>query len=76
LGTDGTHFLIGASLYTHGNFWGIANPPADWDAGPQAVSDLPGAKYETNAAPKAVSSRQSWPYNVVSASGQGPLAKK
>src|SRR3954471_16115471 len=30
LGNDGQFFLIGASLYTHGNIWGIANPPADW----------------------------------------------
>src|SRR6266852_4811054 len=29
LGNDGKYFLIGASLYTHGNVWGIANPPAD-----------------------------------------------
>ncbi len=31
LGNDGKYFLIGASLYTHGNVWGIANPPDDWN---------------------------------------------
>src|SRR5579864_5289082 len=30
LGSDGKFFLIGASLYTHGNVWGIADPPEDW----------------------------------------------
>jgi hypothetical protein len=30
LGNDGKQFLIGAALYTHGNVWGIANPPEDW----------------------------------------------
>src|ERR1035437_7898837 len=30
LGNDGKYFLIGASLYTHGNVWGIADPPEDW----------------------------------------------
>ena len=31
LGSDGKQFLIGASLYTHGNVWGITNPPDDWN---------------------------------------------
>src|SRR5215472_6494559 len=31
LGNDGKYFLIGVSLYTHGNVWGIANPPEDWN---------------------------------------------
>src|SRR6266567_935794 len=30
LGNDGKYFLIGASLYTHGNVWGIADAPEDW----------------------------------------------
>src|SRR5580692_1570665 len=29
LGNDG--FLIGASLYNHGNVWGIADAPEDWN---------------------------------------------
>ena len=35
LGNDGKYFLIGASLYTHGNVWGIADPPEDWDVAAQ-----------------------------------------
>src|SRR5579864_3576291 len=31
LGNDGKYFLIGASLYTQGNVWQIANPPEDWN---------------------------------------------
>jgi len=31
LGNDGQYFLIGVSLYTHGNVWGIDDPPADWE---------------------------------------------
>jgi hypothetical protein len=31
LGNDGKYFLIGISLYNHGNIWGIADPPGDWD---------------------------------------------
>ena len=30
LGNDGKYFLVGVSLYSHGNVWGIANPPEDW----------------------------------------------
>ncbi|HEX3877439.1 MAG TPA: PilZ domain-containing protein [Bryobacteraceae bacterium] len=57
LGNDGKYFLIGASLYTHGNVWGIADPPADWgakrDSGDSAAT-----------APKASVQKKSWPYNV------------
>src|SRR6202008_3397938 len=31
LGHEG--FLVGVSLYTQGNVWGIANPPEDWNNG-------------------------------------------
>lgn len=30
MGSDGKYFLVGASLYSHGNVWGIANAPPDW----------------------------------------------
>src|SRR5882757_4859759 len=36
LGSDGRYFLIGAALYTHGNVWGIADPPADWNEAGQS----------------------------------------
>src|SRR6202048_2787449 len=35
LGNDGKYFLIGAALYTHGNVWGIADPPEDWNVAAQ-----------------------------------------
>ncbi len=35
LGSDGKWFLIGAALYTHGNVWGIADPPKDWQEAAQ-----------------------------------------
>jgi hypothetical protein len=62
LGTHGNHFLIGVSLYNHGNVWGIADPPADWkcksDGAPNFIDP------ENRATKKAT---QSWPYNLASA---------
>ncbi|HEY1676475.1 MAG TPA: PilZ domain-containing protein [Candidatus Sulfotelmatobacter sp.] len=58
LGTDGKYFLVGASLYTHGNIWGIENPPEDW-----GMTTDPGIK--PPGAPK-VQQKKSWPYNVFS----------
>ena len=75
LGKGVTNFLIGASLYTHGNFWGIPNPPADWDVAPRLTADLPGAEYKAGS-PKMESSRQAWPYNMFATSAEVPLAKK
>ena len=75
LGSEGTHFLIGASLYTHGNFWGITDPPADWNVTPPPSVDLPGAEYEA-AAPKAAATRQAWPYNMYATGTEAPMAKK
>ncbi|MGH9496673.1 MAG: hypothetical protein ACRD3B_16865 [Candidatus Sulfotelmatobacter sp.] len=59
LGNDGKHFLIGASLYTHGNVWGIENPPDDWGV------DKDSKDGATNG-PKGNVPKQSWPYNVFS----------
>src|SRR5579864_666319 len=36
LGNDGKYFLVGVSLYNHGNVWGIANPPEDWNVATEA----------------------------------------
>lgn len=76
LGSEGTHFLIGASLYTHGNFWGIANPPDDWITTPQPATPVAGDHETTPPAPKVTASRQAWPYNMFVASSEAPLAKK
>lgn len=67
LGNDGKFFLIGVSLYTHGNVWGIANPPEDWSivAKNDPVAARPNA--ETKPAPKAPAvtvQKKAWPYNL------------
>jgi hypothetical protein len=60
LGTDGKFFLIGCSLYTHGNVWGIVDPPEDWNI------DAPGpvSSAQASAAPTLRVSKKSWPYNL------------
>ena len=63
LGNDGKYFLIGASLYTHGNVWGIEDPPDDWNAAPKAASAVASA----NGA-KANTRKAAWPYNLASGS--------
>ncbi len=77
LGSDSKHFLVGASLYTHGNVWGIANPPADWNTGSEATAAAgpvprPAA---ANSAPTA-SHKMTWPYNRFSAKGEAHPPKK
>jgi len=63
LGNEG--FLIGAALYTHGNVWGIVNPPEDWSV---AAKDTPGSAATSKASnePTLTVSRQQWPYNLTS----------
>jgi len=66
LGNDGQYFLIGASLYTHGNVWGIADPPADWS---EVAKDDPVASRAKTApadAPKLTVNKKAWPYNLFS----------
>lgn len=82
LGNDGKHFLIGASLYTHGNVWGIADPPADWTLAskddPAPVDGSSQAK--PAAAAVAVSQmsthKQVWPYNIFSAGTEAHPGRK
>jgi hypothetical protein len=62
LGTDGRYFLIGVSLYNHGNVWGIADPPADWNCASPTNTASAGAA--------ASSSKSAWPYNVFSGKGE------
>jgi hypothetical protein len=65
LGDDGKYFLIGASLYTHGNVWGIADPPEDWKFAPQNTP-APGPVSNPPASePKLKVSKKVWPYNLV-----------
>ena len=63
LGNNSEYFLVGAALYTHGNVWGIPDPPADWDCAPQNNS-APAEGNSESAAPKPASSKGSWPYNM------------
>ena len=77
LGSESKHFLVGASLYTHGNVWGIANPPADWHAGSEATTaagPVPSPS-APNIAPTA-SPNKTWPYNRFSAKGEAHPGKK
>ena len=77
LGSDGKHFLIGASLYTHGNVWGIANPPLDWKTGSEATAaagPVPSSSAANIAA--TASHKKTWPSNRFSAKGEAHPAKK
>ena len=64
LGKDG--FLIGAALYTHGNVWGIVNPPEDWS---EAAKDTPTSAGSSKAEnqPTLKVNQQQWPYNLAAA---------
>ena len=75
LGNDGKFFLIGVSLYTHGNVWGIADPPEDWSA---TASNDPGARSPNSAseiAPKLIVNKKVWPYNLP-AEGNGTRTRR
>ena len=82
LGSDGKHFLIGASLYTHGNVWGIPDAPSDWII---AAKDDPApadsSRQGKPAAPSADASlmktnKQVWPYNIFSAGTEAHPGRK
>jgi hypothetical protein len=62
LGNDG--FLIGASLYNHGNVWGITDAPEDWNL--VAHNDPVAAQSQPASVPKSAVQKKSWPYNVFS----------
>jgi len=64
LGNDGKYFLIGAALYTHGNVWGIENPPADWAEASKADPIPASTTSQAAEPPKLSPRRQSWPYNL------------
>jgi hypothetical protein len=64
LGHDGKGFLIGVSLYNHGNVWGIAEPPADWNCASDAAAPA------TVASKAVVKRKNNWPYNLFSDRGE------
>ncbi len=59
MGKDG--FLIGAALYTHGNVWGIVDPPSDWDVVAQST---PASPKSAGSTPTLKVSKKQWPYNL------------
>ena len=64
LGNDGRYFLVGASLYTQGNVWQIADPPEDWNV---AANNGPApnvANPEADDAAKVTVNKKAWPYNL------------
>lgn len=65
LGNDGKFFLVGASLYTHGNVWGIADPPEDWNVTEKSdpVSAKP-ASDPNDTATRLKVQKKAWPYNM------------
>jgi len=76
LGNDGKYFLIGAALYTHGNVWGIADPPEDWSAAAKADPTPSPAKPGPAAAPKLVVNKKAWPYNLFSEGAEAHPRRK
>ena len=74
LGKDGKFFLIGAALYTHGNVWGIVDPPEDWT---MAAQSTPVADSEENGVvPTLKVSKKTWPYNLFSESAEAHPGRK
>lgn len=76
LGNDGKYFLIGAALYTHGNVWGIANPPEDWNVGTQSAAASASAVNDTEASQKLTVNKKVWPYNLFSESVESHSGRK
>jgi len=85
LGSDGQYFLIGASLYTQGNVWGIADPPEDWKVTAQAdpAPDVPESKQASPATASAAKpgvnkrvNKKVWPYNLFSNGAEAHPGRK
>jgi len=78
LGNDGTYFLIGVALYTHGNVWGIADPPEDWNVSAQSAAASASGSVNSGAAnaPTVTANKKVWPYNVFSEGAQSNIKRK
>lgn len=76
LGSDGKFFLIGASLYTHGNVWGIADAPEDWNAAAQATPAPPTANSAAARTPSLTVNKKAWPYNLFPESAEAHPGRK
>ena len=75
LGSDGKFFLIGVSLYTQGNVWGIADPPEDWNVAAKSDPAPDPANSAPASAPQLVVNKKVWPYNL-SAEGNGTRSRR
>ena len=64
LGNDGRYFLVGASLYTQGNVWQIADPPEDWNVPATSVPSPSAVNCEADDAAKLTINKKAWPYNL------------
>jgi|SRR5271154_2115978 len=73
LGKDDKYFLIGVALYNHGNVWGIADPPEDWNCVSNPTAAVASPDAPKNAAAK---SKQVWPYNLFSGHGEAHPGRK
>jgi hypothetical protein len=62
LGNEG--YLVGCALYNHGNVWGIADPPEDWNVA--AKNDPVAARPNAPSESKGAVQKKAWPYNVFS----------
>jgi hypothetical protein len=71
LGKDGKYFLIGVSLYNHGNVWGISDPPEDWtsSSGSTAASAPPAKSASGHG-------RSVWPYNLFPSGNEAHPGRK
>ena len=79
MGSDGKYFLVGASLYTHGNVWGIPNAPPDWASAAKddpAVTSAGAPIVQASAPAKTPPRKKVWPYNVFSEGAEAPLGRK
>ena len=74
LGNDGKYFLIGAALYTHGNVWGIANAPEDWNV--VGKNDPVAARPATEGVQQLTVQKKSWPYNLFAEGAEVHLGRK
>jgi hypothetical protein len=64
LGNDGRYFLVGASLYTRGNVWQIADPPEDWNVAATSAPAPSAVNCEAYDAAKLTINKKAWPYNL------------
>jgi hypothetical protein len=64
LGNDGKYFLVGASLYTQGNVWQIANPPEDWNIAAASAPAPSAGTSEAEDSAKLTVNKKVWPYNL------------